>query len=223
VSGDSVTFYQGNGSQRSWRRAPPCRAPRGYCSSRTSLASCALPLVFPAVPIERRALRRWFDAPVGARQCSAASRWRGECLVIAVGSTAPGERIVDDVRVSPSLAQIAGHMLNAHLCRYVGYGSRATATGEPDSGQCARGHWVALESPDLKAIDTLVYPAQRAKLMRSPRLMRGNCPVRMRFLARRLGVSGSERWRGVLSYLLFERGYCRRLIDLGFADGHESA
>jgi hypothetical protein len=43
-------------------------------------------------------------------------------------------------------------------------------------------------------------------------------PRAMRFLARRLGVLDPN-GAGVLSYLLFERGYCRRLIDLGFADG----
>jgi NTE family protein len=39
----------------------------------------------------------------------------------------------------------------------------------------------------------------------------------MRFLARRIGVL-EPNGAGVLSYLLFESGYCRRLINLGFAD-----
>src|SRR5216684_6821141 len=51
VSGDSVTFYQGNGSQRSWRRAHRVGRPVDIALSHV-LASCALPLVFPAVPIE---------------------------------------------------------------------------------------------------------------------------------------------------------------------------
>jgi NTE family protein len=42
-------------------------------------------------------------------------------------------------------------------------------------------------------------------------------PRAMRFLARRLGVLDPN-GAGVLSYLLFERGYCRHLIDLGFTD-----
>jgi NTE family protein len=39
----------------------------------------------------------------------------------------------------------------------------------------------------------------------------------MRCLARRIGVLNPN-GAGVLSYLLFESGYCRRLIDLGFSD-----
>jgi NTE family protein len=43
-------------------------------------------------------------------------------------------------------------------------------------------------------------------------------PRAMQFLARRIGVL-EPNGAGVLSYLLFENGYCRRLIDLGFSDG----
>jgi len=40
----------------------------------------------------------------------------------------------------------------------------------------------------------------------------------MRFIARRIGVMDPN-GAGVLSYLLFERDYCRHLINLGFSDG----
>jgi NTE family protein len=40
----------------------------------------------------------------------------------------------------------------------------------------------------------------------------------MRCFARRIGVPDPN-GAGVLSYLLFESGYCRCLIDLGFSDG----
>jgi NTE family protein len=50
VSGDSVTFYQGNGSQRSWRRAHSVGRPVDIALSHV-LASCALPLVSsPVMP-----------------------------------------------------------------------------------------------------------------------------------------------------------------------------
>jgi NTE family protein len=39
----------------------------------------------------------------------------------------------------------------------------------------------------------------------------------MRFVARRIGVLDPN-GAVVLSYLLFEGGYCRHLIDLGFSD-----
>ncbi len=214
VSGDSVTFYQGNGSQRSWRRAHRVGRRVDIALSHV-LASCALPLVFPAVPIERE---HFGDgsmhqlAPVSAALHLGARR----VLVIAVGSTAPGERIVDDVRVSPSLAQIAGHMLNAIFVDTLDMDlerlqrvNQTLASVREDTG------WRS--SPDLKAIDTLVIrPSERIDAIATSHA--GELPRAMRFLARRLGVLDPN-GAGVLSYLLFERGYCRRLIDLGFADG----
>jgi NTE family protein len=214
VSGDSVTFYQGNGSQRSWRRAHRVGRPVDISLSHV-LASCALPLVFPAVPIEHE---HFGDgsmhqlAPVSAALHLGARR----VLVIAVGSTAPGERMVDDIRVSPSLAQIAGHLLNAIFVDTLDMDlerlqrvNQTLASVREDDG------WRS--SPELKAIDTLVIrPSERIDAIASSHAR--ELPRAMRFLGRRLGVLDPN-GAGVLSYLLFGRGYCRHLIDLGFADG----
>jgi NTE family protein len=214
VSGSSVTFYQGNGSQRPWRRAHRVGRPADIALSHV-LASCALPLVFPAVPIGRE---HYGDgsmhqlAPVSAALHLGARR----VLVIAVGSTSPGERVVDDIRVSPSLAQIAGHLLDAIFIDTLDMDlerlqrvNQTLASVREDTG------WRV--GPELKAIDTLVIrPSERIDAIAASHA--GEMPRAMRFLARRLGVLDPN-GAGVLSYLLFERGYCRHLIDLGFSDG----
>ena len=137
-------------------------------------------------------------------------------LAIGVGSTSLGERSGGDSGVWPSLAQIAGHMLDAIFIDTLDMDlerlqrvNKTLASVREDIG------WRS--SPELKAIDTLVIrPSERIDAIaasHAPEL-----PRAMRFLARRLGVLDPN-GAGVLSYLLFERGYCRHLIDLGFADG----
>jgi NTE family protein len=214
VSGDSVTFYQGDGSQRPWRRAHRVGRPADIALSHV-LASCALPLVFPTVPIGRE---HFGDgsmhqlAPISAALHLGARR----VLVIAVGSTTPGERVVDDIRVSPSLAQIAGHMLDAIFIDTLDMDlerlqrvNQTLASVREDTG------WRS--SPELKAIDTLVIrPSERMDAIAASHAR--ELPRAMRFLARQFGVLDPN-GAGVLSYLLFERGYCRQLIDLGFSDG----
>jgi NTE family protein len=214
VSGSSVTFYQGDGSQQPWRRAHRVGRPEDIALSHV-LASCALPLVFPAVPIGRE---HYGDgsmhqlAPISAALHLGARR----VLVIAVGSTSPGERVVDDIRVSPSLAQIAGHMLDAIFIDTLDMDlerlqrvNQTLASVREDTG------WRV--GPELKAIDTLVIrPSERIDAIAATHAR--ELPRAMRFLARRLGVLDPN-GAGVLSYLLFEPGYCRHLIDLGFSDG----
>jgi NTE family protein len=110
-SGDSVTFFQGDGSHQPWRRAHRIGRPADIGLSHV-LASCALPMVFPTVRIGREhfgdgSMRQL--APVSAALHLGAQR----VLVIGVGSTSPDERSASDAGAWPSLAQIAGHMLDA--------------------------------------------------------------------------------------------------------------
>jgi NTE family protein len=214
VSGDSVTFYQGNGSQQPWRRAHRVGRPADIDLSHV-LASCALPLVFPAVAIGRE---HFGDgsmhqlAPVSAALHLGARR----VLVIAVGSTSPGERIVGDSGVRPSIAQIAGHMLDAIFIDTLDMDlerlqrvNQTLASVREDAG--------SRSGAELKAIDTLVIrPTARIDAIAASHAW--ELPPAMQFLARRIGVL-EPNGAGVLSYLLFESGYCRQLMDLGFADG----
>src|SRR5712672_1183404 len=213
VSGDSVTFYQGNGSQRSWRRAHRIGRPADIALSHI-LASCALPLVFPAVPIGRE---HFGDgsmhqlAPVSAALHLGARR----VLVIAVGSTSPGERVVNDIGVNPSLAQIAGHMLNAIFIDTLDMDlERLQRVNQTLASVRENTGWRS--SSELKTIDTfIIRPTKRMDVIAASHAQ--ELPRVIRFVARRLGVLDPN-GAGVLSYLLFERGYCRHLMDLGFSD-----
>jgi NTE family protein len=214
VSGDSVTFYQGDGSQRPWRRAHRV----GYAADiglLHVLASCALPLVFPTVRIGGE---HFGDgsmhqlAPVSAALHLGARR----VLVIGVGSASPGERAVSDSGVWPSPAQIAGHMLDAIFIDTLDMDlerlqrvNQTLAHVRQDSG------WFS--TPELKVIETLVIrPTERMDAIAASHAQ--ELPRAMRFIARRIGVLDPN-GAGVLSYLLFERGYCRDLMNLGFSDG----
>jgi NTE family protein len=214
VSGDSVTFFQGDGSQQPWRRAHRVGCPADIGLSHV-LASCALPIVFPAVRIGSE---HFGDgsmhqlAPVSAALHLGARR----VLVIGVGSTSPAERIASDRVVWPSVAQIVGHMLDAIFIDTLDMDlerlqrvNQTLASVRQDTG------W--RPSPELKAIDTLVIrPTERMDAIAASHAR--ELPRAVRFLARRIGVLDPN-GAGVLSYLLFESGYCRHLIDLGFADG----
>jgi NTE family protein len=213
ATGDSVTFFQGDGSNKPWQRAH-----RIGCSAQIDLshvlASCALPIVFPAIRIGDE---HFGDgsmhqlAPISAALHLGARR----VLAIGVGSHSVGERRAHDCAVRPSLAQIAGHMLDAIFIDTLDMDlerlqrvNQTLARVRPGPSEEA--------SPALKTIATLIIrPSERMDAIAASHAQ--ELPRAMRFLARRTGVldpSGA----GMLSYLLFERGYCRHLLDLGFTD-----
>jgi len=213
ASGDSVTFFQGDGSQQPWRRAHRIGRPSDIGLSHV-LASCALPIVFPAVRIGHE---HFGDgsmhqlAPVSAALHLGARR----VLVIGVGSASPGERRVSDTGAWPSIAQIAGHMLDAIFVDTLDMDlERLQRVNQTLASVREDTAWRS--TPELKTIDTLVIrPTKRMDEIAADHAL--ELPRAMRFLTRRIGVLDPN-GAGVLSYLLFERGYCRSLIDLGFSD-----
>jgi NTE family protein len=213
TSGESISFFQGDGSQQPWRRAHRVGRPAEIGLAHV-LASCALPMAFPVVRIDGE---HFGDgsmhqlAPISAALHLGADR----VLVIGVGSASRGDRGAPDAEVWPSLAQIAGHLLDAIFID----------TLDMDLERLQRVNQTISQIPaerrtngarSLRTIETLVI--RPSGLMDVIAAAHANgLPRTMRFLMRRVGVLEPNGAR-VLSYLLFERDYCRHLMHLGFMD-----
>ena len=150
-------------------------------------------------------------APISAALHLGAQR----VLVIGVGSTSRAERGAKEPDLWPSLAQIAGHMLDAIFIDTLDMDLERlqrvnrTVSSIPEEVRSRPG-------AELRAIATLVIrpsePMDEIALAHADEL-----PRAMRLLMRRIGVLEPNGAR-VLSYLLFERAYCRHLMRLGFSD-----
>jgi NTE family protein len=212
-SGESITFYQGNDLLSGWRRARRVGV-RVEIGVEHLLASSALPFIFPPTKIHRDyfgdgSMRQM--APV-----SPALHLGAESLfVISVGReiTETQERLKGNAY--PSLAQIAGHALNSIFLDGL----------EADIERVERiNRTLRLIPPDnrdpdvfqLREVDVMVMrPSQDLGALAAQ--YAGTLPLAVRIL---LGAIGGMRRDGgtLVSYLLFEQGYCRALIDLGYKD-----
>ena len=213
TSGDSISFFHGNGSQEPWRRARRVGRPAEIGLAHV-LASCALPFAFPVVRIGEE---HFGDgsmhqlAPISAALHLGAQR----VLVIGVGSRRPEEREAPDPAAWPSFAQIAGHMLDAIFIDTV----------DMDVERLQRVNRTLAFIPDevgnrqkagLRTIETLVIrPSEPIAEIAASHAY--ELPGVMRWVMSRAGVLEPNGAR-VLSYLLFERRYCRHLMHLGYMD-----
>lgn len=213
ASGQSVTFFEGAPECRPWHRADRAGV-AGPLSIAHLLASSAIPFVFEPVAVGGEyygdgAMRQ--TAPLSAALHLGAQR------LFVIGAQSPVSQVAR-FGGPPSPARIAAHVLNsiflegldADLERLerVNQTVRAfTQRGAPAPAGLSEVACFALyPSEDLTALAATYYHT---------------LPRALRFFLGALARHGPD--AGLASYLLFERGYCRRLMALGYADALREA
>ncbi|KMM83892.1 NTE family protein [Pseudomonas taetrolens] len=214
-SGQAVTFYQGKGVIDGWLRHRRI----GLSTLLTVehlLASSAIPLLFAPIKIGEEyfgdgALRQ--SAPISPALHLGATR----VLVVGVSGNPRGPDMQGGQQrqysaQQPTLAQIGGHMLNSTFIDSL----------ESDIELLERlNHFSSLlpaqpHSLGLAPIEVLVIaPSQPIDEIAARH--RHELPSALRMFLRGPGATKTS-GAGVLSYLLFESGYCQELIALGRRD-----
>jgi len=212
-SGQSVTFYQGAPSLASWKRSRRVGS-AGNITIDHLMASSAIPFLFSAVKINREyfgdgSMRQ--IAPISPALHLGAER------VVVIGvrqeDTSDANRVQADEY--PSLAQIAGHVLNsifldsleADLERLQRINKTISLIPE---------HHLLEGGVTLRNVDVLVI-APSEDLEKIAARHAHHLPWTIRSLLYSLGAF-NRKGSNLISYLLFEKPYCRDLINLGYKD-----
>ena len=216
-SARSVTFYQCGEPSPFWLRARRIGRPTEIRVEHL-MASAAVPFIFPAVRVGTEyfgdgSMRH--SAPLSAPIHLGAER----LLVISVRDEHPDPEPVPGAEPgAPSLAHLAGYMLDSLFMDGVcGDLERATRINVLLEQLGAEG----LEEPiaNLRHIDSMVVlPSQDIRQVATKHAR--ELPLSLRLLLKGLGTTNRD-GRQLVSYLLFESGFTRELIDMGYRDGFE--
>jgi NTE family protein len=211
-TGMSVSFCLGRPAMELWERSQRIGV-RAEIGVEHLLASSAIPFVFPPTQI---GTEYFGDGAMRQMAPTAPALHLGADRILVVGAARTGTRTAPGDSVDPpSLAQIGSHVLASIFTDALGTDLEkvrlvniAVRQIDPDR--------LASSPMPLRDIAMLVLTPS-VPLETLAHDYRDNLPASLRFALRGIGGTraGGE---GLLSYLLFDSGFCTALIDLGYRD-----
>ncbi|MGH8850797.1 MAG: patatin-like phospholipase family protein [Casimicrobiaceae bacterium] len=215
TTGHAVTFYQGDARIPAWHRMRRRGEPATIGVDHL-LASTAIPFIFPAARIGKD-----YFADGSVRQIAPLSPalhlGARRLLVVAVGQFTGQAAALPTAtaRRYPSFAQVAGHALSSIFLDNLGADLERMASVNQLADLIPPESLVE-HGVEVAHVDALVLGPSRDLAELAIRYGH-HLPAGVRYLLGGLGgTAGSG--ANLLSYLLFDRHYCRALMALGHAD-----
>ena len=213
TSGQSCSFFQGGESFEGWQRSMRIGI-KTRIGVEHMMASSAIPFVFPAYKLNRE-----FFGDGSMRQIAPVSPalHLGADRIVVIGTArirndAP-ERTRGDLY--PTLAQVAGHVMNSIFLDSLAVDlERLERINRTIS--CVDPATLKKMGLSLHHVDVLVLTPSEPLEAIAVKHVR-SLPWTIRFFLRSVGAM-RRGGANLASYLLFERGYCNELIDLGYND-----
>jgi len=212
-TGHSVAFFQGHESIDAWERTRRLGR-RTELNIHHLMASSAIPIVFGPEEIDGEF---YGDGTMRQTAPLSSALHLGADKILVIGVKHAETQTNANTRYQqPSLGEITGNVLDSIFLDNIDMDverlQRINRTMEsiPDR------HRPDQTDTTLRQVDILsISPSQ--DLFRIAQKHAALMPLSMRFFLRGLGVS-KQRGSNLLSYLLFEKAYCRDLIALGYGD-----
>lgn len=208
-SGHSVSFYEGSSHYQDWQRASR-RGLRTRLTEEHLMASAAIPLIFPAIEIQHQ-----FYSDGAIHQMSPLSPpiHLGASKILVIGVDQPHMEDQINRHYVPSSAAIAGHLLDTIFADTL---NADVERLERINSTIHELHRAGVEHPKLRLIDTLIIkPELDFNELAHKHYER--MPGAVRRLLGLIGVD-QDTPSSIVSYLLFEKEYCRELIQIGYRD-----
>jgi len=206
-SADGAIFLHGSSAIESWKRRR-WRIERTRIRAEHVLASSAIPIFFPSVPI---AERHYGDGSVRNTAPLSPAINLGAERILAISVREPGSPATPSPSEAPTIAQIAGVLLDAVMLDAIEVDVEHSTRVNNSIVACATGD----PSNPFRHIDVLwIRPSVNLSAIAAGLAHR--IPAVVRYLLRGLGSDDSI--TELSSYLLFDGAFCSELIAIGRAD-----
>ncbi|HFE38501.1 MAG TPA: patatin-like phospholipase family protein [Gammaproteobacteria bacterium] len=215
-TGNSVSFYQGHEGIEPWVRANRIGI-RANIHISHLMASSAIPLLFAPVPLGDDyygdgTMRQ--NAPTSPALHLGADK----LFIIGVKHEDPYSALQKRMVSPPSLGEIAGHVLDSIFLDNVSMDLERLERINKTFSQIPNRH-LPDDSVSMRQVEILfISPSQDLSAMTKKHYEL--IPNTVKLFMRGVGAS-KEHGANLISYLLFEKAFCRELISLGYSDTME--